>query len=47
MGGAVSAGSMEYSFERKNRIVDPTGWVTLVKTLPPLPTSLKIELSHL
>lgn len=27
MGGAVSAGSMEYSFERKNRIVDPVTWL--------------------
>lgn len=38
---------MEYSFERKKLIVDRTGWVTLVKTLPPHPTALGIELSHL
>ena len=44
-GGADSAGSMEYSFEKKNLIVDPAGWVILVKTLPPLPASLGGELS--
>ena len=37
---------MEYSFEKKNLIVDPAGWVILVKTLPPLPASLGVELSH-
>ena len=46
-GWAVSAGCTEYSFERKNLMVDPPGWTILVKTLPPHPASLGVELSHL